>query len=199
MSQRPSPRSPAESDSRRSAGLLRNRDRESTRPARSTQEICPARASRTNSPDSAVDPTPLRAADTARQCVPTPGSPAHAITAPSAPQTSSSSYGQVSCADPTIVHPPPHAVIALQEPPAPRGGSYAKTVNVPFAPLAHCATPLDDTVTAVVDALTHAPQLADCGVTVRGTALQCPVAVKSTDWPWAVALVGLRVIGGACS
>jgi len=94
-----------------------------------------------------------------------------------------------------MVHPPPQAVMALQLTPAPNGGSNAKTLNVPFAPPAHCARPVEETVTAVVERpLAHAPQEADCGVTIRGAALQCPVAVNCTGCPCAVALSGETLI-----
>jgi hypothetical protein len=57
-------------------------------------------------------------------------------------------------------------------------------VNVPVAPLWHCANPDEETVTLAVGALlAHTPQLAGCGVTVQGAAVKLPVAVNCTSWP----------------
>jgi hypothetical protein len=57
--------------------------------------------------------------------------------------------------------------------------SKANTEYAPFAPLAHCASPLVDTVTPDEGALFwQTPHVAGCGAVVSGAALQCPVAVN---------------------
>ena len=54
--------------------------------------------------------------------------------ASSSPRTAPAIHGHVSCAWPEIIHPPPQAVMALQDG---FGNPPAKTLNVPLAPAVH--------------------------------------------------------------